>query len=235
MDEEGNPMFAMLLDQSRFTGPSEQLEEAMEPLPAQYAIGPGDKCLTATANTMLEEDFTVLEVLEPDSRPDLYEDWEDRAGGLARGGSHVLAKWFSVDHPEGDIGWFPRVKLIQISDESYAEAINWQAEGFPERPPQWIEDAFTTYTDAVAPMAPETIPVLVTCPNPDCGSREVQLHITGRKHFVGRAGQVTRNGKTVYLPVNEPDGSLLWRAHLLCTECKSSKVLENEEWDLPPS
>lgn len=234
-DAEGNPIYAMLLGQSQFVGPSEQLEDTLEPIPAQYEIGPGNKCLAATANTMLEEDFTVLEVLEPDSRPDLFEDWEQRAGGLAKGGSHVLAQWFSVDHPEGDIGWFPRTKLIQITEESFAAANTWRTEGFPEHPPKWIEEAFTSYTDAVSHMAPETIPVLVTCGNPNCESREVDLHITGRKHYSGRAGQVTKDGKTIYIPLNEPEAGLTWRAHLVCNGCKSTKVLEEKEWELPPS
>ena len=127
-------------------------------MPEQYAIKPGDKCLAATANTLLaEEDFTVMEILEPDSHTELFPDWEDRSGVSATAmglGSHVLAHWFSVDFPEGDLGWFARVKLIPITDEQYAQVDGWRGGDWPPEVPQWIEEAFTRYTDAMSHPGP---------------------------------------------------------------------------------
>ena len=236
-DMEGHPMFAILLGSSQFAGPSEQMEDDLKPMPEQYAIKPGDKCLAATANTLLEEDFTVMEILEPDSHTELFPDWEDRSGVSATAmglGSHVLAHWFSVDFPEGDLGWFARVKLIPITDEQYAQVDGWRGGDWPPEVPVWIEEAFTRYTDAMSHLAPHTIPVLVTCEK--CHGREVALHITGRKRFEARAGQVKKDDdKIVYVPLNTPEENLQWSAHLTCLnpDCRASATLEDEEWDLP--
>jgi hypothetical protein len=230
---EGHPLFSIMLSQSQFVGPGEALNENMDPLPEQFDIKPGDKCLAATANTMLEEDFTVLAVIEPDSRPEDFPNWEDRVTGLETGSSpHVLAEWFSTGYPVGDIGWFPRLKLIKITEEQYQEAVTWRTEGFPDVPPKWIEETFTRYTDSIAHLAPETVPVLVRCEK--CGARDVEIHISGRKRFSARAGELKRNEKTVYIPINDSDENLHWSAHLLCKNCGSTAVLEDDDWDLPP-
>jgi hypothetical protein len=225
--DESHPLFSLMLSQSQFMGPTEQLEETLKPMPSQYAIKPGDKCLAATANTMLEEDFTLMEVLEPDSHPELFPDWEERSGW----GSHVLTQWFSVDCLEGDIGWFSRVKLIPITEEQYAECELWRTGDFPDAPPKWIEEAFTSYTDSLAHLAPDSIPVLVTCPK--CQGREVELHTLGKKRSLSRAGELKRGDKTVYVPLNNPEESTEWAAHLLCKSCGAIAQLEDEEWELP--
>lgn len=226
---EGNPILAMLLHSSGFLGPALDHEENLKPLPRQFDLGIGDKCLVATANTPLEEDFTVLEILDPEEHAKTFPNWEER-WGLNR---HVLAKYFSLEDQEGDIGWFARVKLVPITDEQYEEASTWRLGEFPDEVPEWITEAFTAYTDELSKLDPAVIPVLVTCPNAQCGSREVHLHVLAQKKFDVRAGEVQREGKTLYVPTNDPAVEEKWVAHLKCVTCGATAELEESDWELP--
>lgn len=225
---EDNPILSMLLHANHFVGPGAEVDENMEPLPSQYAMGIGDKALLANANTPLEEDFTLLEIIDPEPHAGIYPDWEER-WGMNR---HVLAQYFSFDDPEGGVGWFPRVKLLPLSEERYAEALVWKTEGFPIAAPDWVEEMFTAYTDQISSQDPGLIPVLVTCGN--CGSRNVHLHVQAMRRWDGRAGQVIKDGEIRYIPVNEPDVETDWSGHLKCMDCKAAGELDNDDWDLPP-
>ena len=226
---EGNPILTLLLHQSQFLGPAQDLEENLNPLDFQFGIGPGDKCLMATSNIPVEEDFTLMEIIDHEKYTELYPDWEERF----QMNRHVLARFFSLEDPEGAIGWFARVKLIPITEEQFAETEAWRVDGWPNDVPEWVTEGFTRYTDALAERAPTLIPVLVTCGNQDCQGRDVHLHISGRRRFDARAGEIQRDGKTVYVPVNDPGGDTTWAAHLMCTDCGATASLEDEEWDMP--
>lgn len=232
---DGHPQLVMMLNQLQFLGPTEVLQKNMKPLPMQYGIKPGDKCLMATGNTMVESDFTVVSVIEPDSHPDLFPDWPVRVEGVeGESGPHVLGEWFSTSTPEGDLGWFSRMKLIPIAEEHYAAVQGWRdASIFPEERVGWIEDAYSSYTDQFSQLDSGIFPTLVTCGA--CGSRNVELHIVGKKIVTARAGQLQRKGKTVYVPVNDPVVDYAWLSHLICQneDCKATKALEEEDWDLP--
>src|SRR5436190_10077785 len=173
-----NPLMAFMLESNSFTGPAEDIENQVLPIPEQMEFGPGDVGIMAMANTGLERDFTVIKGLDPAKYAETFPDWDQRP-------LHALCKYFSVNDSEEKVGWFSRLKLMKISTYRYRETRRWRTEGYPEVFPDWVEDCYTKFADALAQAAPELVPRAVSCPK--CHKRKVQLCVDRRLQFVTKA------------------------------------------------
>jgi hypothetical protein len=173
---------------------------------------------------MVEQDFTLLKLLDPEEHKDAFPNWEER---LQR--SYVLCEWLSNDDPEGDIGWFSRVKLVEITEEQYAEVKTWiREDALPDEPPDWLDEAYALYTERLSKMAPDDVTVNVLCG--ECGSRKVEIHIYHAIRKAAPAGQVEKDGKTVFLPMGHRGSSdCVAQIHLHCQDCNARRDLDDDE------
>ena len=138
---EMNPFMAMILEHNSFVGPAEEVQAQITPLPEQQAFGEGDIALVASANTPLEDDFTVVKGLDPIHYEETFPDWQERV--LLN--DHVLCEIFSREDTEFSIGWVHRLKLLPVKKYRYRELKQWRKNGLPRR---------------VAGVGPEVLPVL---------------------------------------------------------------------------
>jgi hypothetical protein len=92
---------AMSLSNGTFAAGSTDMDENIKPLDSQYALGPGDYAMSAATNALVDDNHTVMKILDPTAFSDRFPDWETR---LQR--SYILAEWISHRHKEPHIGWF---------------------------------------------------------------------------------------------------------------------------------
>ena len=230
---DSHPLMALLLNQNSFVGQGIEVEAEIEPLPEQLIFGPGSVAILATASTTLERDFAILKGLDPEKHAETFPDWEERMLGVnnAGQGSFVLCEHFSAEDPLVTIGWFSRVKLMPISQDRYEETRGWIDDGFPPQVPQWVQDYYQTYTDALSERAPQRVPHTVECP--ECKGRNVELNVSRRVVYRGHAGVLRDKGKERYITLNDTDTTENHVAVLQCLDCHSTATLTDPEWDIP--
>lgn len=218
---------AMILEHNSFVGPAEDVQASIEPLPEQQEFGEGDVAIVASANTPLEDDFTVVKGLDPTQYAEMFPDWEERMMLT----DHVLCEVFSREDTEPSIGWVHRLKLLPVKKYRYREFRSWRKNGFPEELPEWVLKYYRTYTDALADRAPDKVPVAITCPN--CHKRNVQLKVVRTLTWEARAGLMEYKGEMRHLPVSEPEASSSHIAQLICMDCGHIGEMDDQEWVLP--
>lgn len=230
---EPHPLMAMLLAQNSFVGEGIEVEAEIKPLPAQLEFGIGDAAVLASARTPLERDFAILKAIDPAEHAEMFPDWEERMLGLNNQGqgSFVLCEHFSAEDPEVSLGWFSRVKIMPISTERYEEAHRWITDGFPTDVPDWVHEYYQDYTDALSERAPERVPHTAVCPQ--CQGRNVDLVVSRRLVYKGRAGQLTKDDHERFITLVEPEVDDSHVAILECTDCHSTATLTDDEWELP--
>ena len=228
MSEPGaNPFMVMILEHNNFVSDAEVVEADIIPLDEQQAFGPGDAALLASSNAPLEADFTVVRGLDPVKHTEDFPDWEERMQLR----DHVLVELFSRADPELSMGWVHRLKLMPIRPYRYAELHAWRKKGFPEEPPQWVMNIYRKFTDKLSEQAPDKVPVAITCPN--CKKRNVELQVTRRLVYTGRAGVMKFDGEERHVPINDPDMNSSHTAILRCMDCHTTADLTDDEWLLP--
>lgn len=232
---EPNPIMMIMLQANSFVGGSESVDH-LRPLPQQLAFGPGDAALLAASDTPLERDFGVLRCVDPSKHAETWPDWEDRVLGLNASegqGSFVLCEHFSRDDPTISLGWFSRLKILPISTYRYRQTRSWLKQGFPQELPDWAAKVYQDFTDELSQFVPDRVPRSVVCPN--CGKREVDLKISRRIVYHGRAGMLIHEGKERFVPIQDPQIDDSHVAQLICTnpECRTPAELEDDEWQLP--
>ena len=220
---------ALLLESSNFVGTAETVEEAIMPLPEQLDFGVNDVAIVAVANTMLENDFTVVRGLDPDDHMDKFPD----AGERMNLNDHVLCEAFSKDDSEITLGWYHRLKLIPIKEYRYKECRSWRKNGYPGELPKWVTDLLHAYTDSLSDKAPDRVPHRVKCP--ECDSRDVDLVVIRRIEYRAQAGVVMLDGDEKFMPLVQPEETDSHVAQLRCTNCEAFANLDDEEWKLPNS
>lgn len=223
---EQHPLMAMLLNNNSFLGASESVEDTIMPLDEQLNFGPGDAAILASANTGLEQDFAVVRGVDPEQHAETWPDWEER---LLK--SFVLCEIFSRSDPDISLGWINRVKLLPIKAYRYKDLRRWRKNGFPDDMPEWIMACYRKYTDALSERAPNVVPRAVTCPK--CGKRNVELVVTRRLEYRGRAGLMQRGEGERNVPITDPELTSTHVAILRCQDCKATADLTDDEWELP--
>lgn len=220
-----NMAIGLILAKSQVVG-ERNMDEDLKPFSAQFDLAPGDKAIVSTAESMIDKDFTAVEILNPEAYAATFPDWEERFQK-----SYVLCQWNSEADQTGDIGWFARVKLIGVTEEHYSEIQSWVAEAnFPESPPDWLNGYYNEYTDSLAEVSPGSVPVTPTCP--ECGARDIQLHAVHMHRLSAQAGKITRDGRTVYTARSDPSRDTVSEAHLHCMTCNAMGDLDDDEWEL---
>jgi len=221
-----HPLMALLLDHNSFLGEAESVENEIMPLDEQLNFTTGDVAILAAANTGLEQDFAVVRAVDAEQHAETWPDWEER---LLK--SFVLCEIFSRSDPEISLGWVNRIKLLPIKQYRYKELKSWRKKGFPDDPPEWIMKYYRKYTDALSERAPNVVPRAVTCPH--CGKRNVELVVTRRLEYKGRAGLMKLPAGERHVPITDPDVTSSHVAILRCSDCKATADLTDDEWELP--
>lgn len=219
-----NMAIGVILARSDLIG-DRTMDEKLKPFQEQYDLGPGDAAIISSAESLIDKDFTAVQILGPEQYAEEFPDWEDRLHN-----SYVLCKWNSEHDPEGETGWFARVKLIHIEESHYLEVQQWvEKEDFPSQPPAWLKEYYDEYTDKLSKVTPGAVPVTPTCP--ECGSREIQLHAIQINRMAGQAGEIEREGQSKYVVRHQPQADAVREAHLHCMDCNARGDLSDEEWD----
>jgi hypothetical protein len=224
---EPHPVMMFLLQSNSFVGPAESVEDALMPIDDQLNFSVGDTAVLAMANTQLEQDFTILKMVDANKHTDTYPDWEEREEFRA----HVLCQAFSRMDPELRLGWYHRLKIFPISKYRYRQARKWLKEGFPEEVPDWAEEAYLKYSELLAKQAPEVVPTVVHCPH--CKGHNVALVVTRTLEYMSRAGVIMHEGEEHIVPITDVDEKSTHRAQLKCLDCETPADLDDAEWSLP--
>lgn len=223
MDE--HPLMAMMLRSSNVLGNVENMEENLKPLPYQYELKPGDVGLIATGNTPMDHDLVIAKILDPEQVGG-FNDWVIRVQK-----SYVLCDWRAIQDYEGDIGWFSRVRFVQITPEQYAEVAGWMdRDELPETLPEWLTKVYVEYTQAVHAQAPDRVPQATRCEK--CGKSSVELHVRQMTKISARAGDVEKDGQHHYTMVSDQEFTQESTVHLHCTECGHRKHIHDHEYDI---
>lgn len=226
---EANPIMVMIFEHNNFVSESEEVEAEIQPLDEQQAFGPGDAAILASSNAPLEQDFTVARGIDPEKYTETYADW-DQQERMVR--DHVLCEFFSRADSEISVGWVHRLKLLPVKNYRYKEMRRWRKNGWPDEPPEWVMKLYRLYTDQLAERAPNRVPVAIACPS--CKKRNVDLVVTRRLVYSGRAGLMKIGDQERHVPiedVSEPTSS--HSAKLVCRDCKADADLTDDEWLLP--
>lgn len=226
-DRSPHPMMMMLLEQSTFVGPSETVEDEITPLDDQLNLVPGNKCIAAAANTMLEQEFTFMEILDAEEYAEQFPDWYERVTVKI----HVLCRYYSQTDPEGTLGWFARLKLLPISEEHFEVMKGWLEDEFPDDLPEWVRDYYSGYTDELNKQAPHRVPTLTTCPY--CHERKVEIRVINKITYRGLCGELTIEGHLLHVPVNDMQEQHEHTASLHCTNCGKHATMSDDEWRIP--
>jgi hypothetical protein len=224
---EEHPMMALLLEGHSFLGMAEKVEDEVMPLESQLGLGPGDVAVVAHAATPLENDLTIVKVVDPEQHEGEFPDWQDRV--LVK--SYLLCEAFSHADPEPHLGWYSRLKLLPITRYRYYQARRWQKTGFPDEFPTWVVKAHDDYQDQLAEMVPSLVPKPVSCDS--CGKRDVFLKVERQVTYQGRAARILKDEVMKYVPLTDADVEEIHVTHLICNDCGWTKHLSESEWTLP--
>ena len=220
---ELNPLLAIMHGEHSFVGESLDMESKILPIPEQSALVPGDRALLGTSSAPVESDFGLVEVLDASQYAETYPDWEERV--LL---SYVLCRHFSSEDPEFTLGWWHRVKLMPVAVVYYNEALEWMKTGFPENPPEWVNDSWTNYAGKLSVLMPDRVPAPLFCPQ--CESSHINLDVRWVITKSARAGKVTTDDKENYIQVSDCDQQVVSSAQLNCESCGAYAVLDDGDW-----
>jgi hypothetical protein len=95
-----------------------------------------------------------------------------------------------------------------------------------------VMNLYRKYTDKLAERAPSRVPVAIACSH--CKKRNVQLVVTRRLVYSGRAGLLKLGDQMRHVPiedVSEPEST--HTAILRCEDCHATADLVDDEWLLP--
>lgn len=218
-----NPLIAMILATSDIMADT-MVTDDLKPLSSQYELKVGCKAIMAGTNSTLDGDLTVLEVVDPENFAGNYPNWEER---LMK--SYLLCRWQSESDPEGGFGWFSRVKLIEVTDEHHAEVLSWiEKQERPDNAPDWLVETYDNYTRSLSEIAPTKVPKLAHCGV--CESAKVVVVVKHIATFSSPAGEIqSENGTTAFVPIGEMSHDCESSGHLHCTECGSTRQMEQGE------
>lgn len=220
----------MVLAGSNIIGDAE-VHDDVRPTESQCAIKPGDKALFAQHHSEIDDAFTLLEVLDASEYAVPFPDWETRLMG-----SYVLCFWLSDDDQTGDIGWFHRTMLIQITDEQHAEVRGWiENKKFPEIRPDWIVETYESFTRSVSRQDPNRIPDVAECEK--CKSTDMFVVIKHKTMVWAMAGHFDSldDRNDVYVPMSEGQHECETVSSVLCRTCQHEKVLADGQLSIARS
>ena len=221
-------MMQMMLRHSDIIGQSEELDKRIKPMAWQYDIEAGAKGFVAAGDARIEYDFTCIEVLEVDeAQQQRFPDWQTR---MLPPSPMLLCRWFSIQDPEGDIGWFSRIRIVTLDDEQYEEMRAWQMSGFPDNPPAWMNDRFLEYTNELHQQDPVHLPEQVTCPR--CNGFKVELREVRQLTQICRAGKLEREGEVRFVPISGLGANEEVSAQLYCPDCEHQMDLQDSQYHM---
>lgn len=201
------------------------IERDLKPLPEQFALAPGDKAIAMAGDSLIDRNVALIEIEDPEAYAERYPDYETRALN-----SYVLTRYWSPEETS-QVGWFARCRLIPLSVEEYDELTPYfleHKEAKPE-PPDWLRDRWQTMMDIQSDVDPGLMPKHVECP--ECHGRDVHIHAEMSIKSGPHAGEITKDGKTIYSPVQRPEWDTTIEVHLHCMSCHSQAQLTPEELD----
>jgi hypothetical protein len=223
-----NPILGLVLAQSNLLQEAEEVDHRLKPTPSQYQIGPGVFAVIAGTDAKLDQDLTAVKVLDPEQHAETWPDWQERVQN-----SYLLCQWNSALDPVGGIGWFARVRLIELDEDKYREIRHWLEDwsnNAPSDMPTWMTERYNQYTDALAAASPGLIPQTAKCGV--CGSANVAFVFKHYTEFISQAGELQTDGATYFVPLTDSRSECKSVAHLACHDCQSERHLETNEVQL---
>lgn len=210
-----NPMLGFTLAQMDIITDSIATDD-IRPIPSQFNMGPGTTAVVASSMSADNESLTVATILDPEEYKDTYPDFGDRLLN-----SFVLCKYYEsgpFKEQGGSIGWFSRVKLIEVPQEHYDEVYGFiETDDFPKEPPSWLGEAYDKFQVELSSVSPDIVPSPIGCAN--CGKFKVSMHLEHTVSLVTEAGVLTRNGEEKIVPIGDHSRSCMSIAKLVCTNC----------------
>jgi hypothetical protein len=218
-DFEFDPRMAVMLRQMDITGMAND-PKVLHPSLQQYEMQPGQRAVMVTTDCELDQDFTLLTMLDPSEYAEQYPDWEARVGR-----DHRLCEWRSQMDNDGSIGWFQLGRIIPLDTQEHYDELLKTAVLEPDRKgaPQWLNEIYGDYLEGLRQVDPDQVYAPVECAQ--CQSKNVELHV--KKTIVG-TGMV--GSKVTYAPngdkieeygvIRQPHVQENMEAHLHCNDCE---------------
>lgn len=193
--------------------------DVINPAVEQYNLGPNDLCVIAEGDVEAadEQMFDLVELLDPAEFAGEFPDWEERVMN-----SYVLGNWYGEENEEGQLGWFPRVKLMKIDQDQWIKF--WQHNFGGVRldiPSGWITQRFSELVIGLADANPDLdFPRPIQCM--ECGGLTVFIELRTTRMVRSQAGafhgQTDKDPNHLYGISNvNDDRDAVW--HLWCCSC----------------
>ena len=227
---EFSPQLAMSMRNMDITGMVRN-PQLLQPSLVQYEMQPGQQAVMVTTDCELEDDFTLLLLLDPSEYAARFPDWQARVNRHYR-----LCQWRSYEDPEGGVGWFQLGKIIPLKgQEQYDELVRLAVE--PEtraqgEVPDWLSAIYGDYLEALSQVDPDQVFVPVVCG--ECSGKNVQLHVRRLSLGTGMVGQKVHDQpggttKVEYGMIRQPNVTTHMEAHLHCEDCGHKAQFDDEE------
>jgi DNA-directed RNA polymerase subunit RPC12/RpoP len=146
--------------------------DGVKPSAEQFALGPGD--LASVISTGSDDrQLTVIEILDPEPYGEDFPDWEER---LYK--SYVLGRWYDTDTVTGEVGWFPRVRLVKLEQSHFDYLLDLirRDESITGIPPHWLVSRHAELVSGLNKANDNFMPEPVKCES--CGGRAVFVETT---------------------------------------------------------
>lgn len=159
--------------------------DEVRPTDAQLNINVGDYVSVVGVEGEPNDGFAILgQVIDPARYSSEYPDWADRLHN-----SYLLLDYIMGQSEMVSRGWFPRVKMIPLTEEQYGIYREWSLKGeMPERPPEWLVQSYIDNIKGLNDVNPTFMPFPSKCIK--CESDAVYLYTTDYTQSVHFAGEI---------------------------------------------
>lgn len=219
--------------------PTSTIASQTTPVLEQTKLSTGDWATILNGAATLEDDFSVVQIVNHLEYTANFPDYSSRVLK-----NWVLCKWASHhDHerepePSFHIGWFEVARLVPITEEQAHEllevivATGTRTHGNLTEVPNWLYSLYDKWVDKMNTASPTTMQAPATCGNPDCKSKNVDLHGVRTTRLTTRAGVLEINGKNTFVNASNVVTDSTSRMHLHCQDCGSLRILDDEDYHL---
>lgn len=221
---------AVLLITSDFCTSADEFDASAKPTPAQYALSPGDAGFCTKSESVVDQGFTAVQIVEPSAHAQLFPDWGDRI----RNG-YVLAQWQHVDDSGPHLGWFSRAKIVPLPDPQMFSEIGSYMEGL-STPLDFDSDDLPYLDPAYRKMIAEQLVQNekdvepLTCEQ--CGSTNMVARVWHNTFVETTAAwKVNEDGHRYLQRTSVDHQDCTFEGEIACYDCGWSRLAQKHEFD----
>lgn len=217
--------------------PTTTIASQTVPLLEQTNLGPGAWATMLSTSQMVEDDTTVVQILDHLVYESMFPDYQAR---LLK--NWVMCKWASHHDHEREpeitwhLGWVERGRLVPLAEEEAQQLLDMivaagaTVEGELGVLPSWLFRRYDQFVDRMNRAAPTVVGRSAVCGN--CGSKDVELHGRSVTYLATKAGVKEIDGKDTYINASPVVADKQRQMHLHCQGCDHKLYIDPGEYHL---